>query len=178
MGLLQYKDLTGIGIATIFSMALQWGHIMVSQITSGLIACSTVCSSWLPIEYQSFALLALCEGNSTVTVKVSCQKGPTRHAYAWQIGLFWQDTLVRWFPSQRTSYIESIFMLGHCHGKSNTWIMGSPMPAYFLQCFSGYQYFYVTCVYLSSSNYCCDPMFTIVILVIGLTHLKHKGRKY
>ena len=24
---------------------------------------------------------------------VSCQKGPTRHAYAWQIGLFWQDTL-------------------------------------------------------------------------------------
>ena len=27
--------------------------------------------------------------NSTV----SCQKGPTRHAYAWQIGPFWQDTL-------------------------------------------------------------------------------------
>ena len=24
---------------------------------------------------------------------VSCQKGPTRHAYAWQIGPFWQDTL-------------------------------------------------------------------------------------
>ena len=24
---------------------------------------------------------------------VSCQKGPTRHAYAWQIGSFWQDTL-------------------------------------------------------------------------------------
>ena len=24
---------------------------------------------------------------------VSCQKGPTRHVYAWQIGLFWQDTL-------------------------------------------------------------------------------------
>ena len=23
---------------------------------------------------------------------VSCQKGPTRHAYAWQIGPFWQDT--------------------------------------------------------------------------------------
>ena len=21
------------------------------------------------------------------------QKGPTRHAYAWQIGPFWQDTL-------------------------------------------------------------------------------------
>ena len=24
---------------------------------------------------------------------VSCQKGPTRHAYAWQIGPFWQDTI-------------------------------------------------------------------------------------
>ena len=24
---------------------------------------------------------------------VSCQKGHTRHAYAWQIGPFWQDTL-------------------------------------------------------------------------------------
>ena len=24
---------------------------------------------------------------------VSCQKGSTRHAYAWQIGPFWQDTL-------------------------------------------------------------------------------------
>ena len=25
--------------------------------------------------------------------KVCCQKGPTHHAYAWQIGPFWQDTL-------------------------------------------------------------------------------------
>ena len=25
--------------------------------------------------------------------RVSCWKGPTRHAYAWQIGPFWQDTL-------------------------------------------------------------------------------------
>ena len=24
---------------------------------------------------------------------VSCQKGHTRHAYAWQIGPFWQDAL-------------------------------------------------------------------------------------
>ena len=27
---------------------------------------------------------------------VSCQKGPTRHAYALQIGPFWQDTLDIW----------------------------------------------------------------------------------
>ena len=25
--------------------------------------------------------------------RVSCQKGPARHVYAWQIGPFWQDTL-------------------------------------------------------------------------------------
>ena len=25
--------------------------------------------------------------------RVSCQKGPTRHAYAWQIRPFWQDNL-------------------------------------------------------------------------------------
>ena len=25
--------------------------------------------------------------------RVSCQKGPTHHAYAWQIGPSWQDTL-------------------------------------------------------------------------------------
>ena len=38
--------------------------------------------------------------------RVSCQKGPTRHAYAWQIGPFWQDTLdiavrrlVTWCPA-------------------------------------------------------------------------------
>ena len=27
---------------------------------------------------------------------VSCPNGPTRHAYAWQIGPFWQDTLEMW----------------------------------------------------------------------------------
>ena len=27
---------------------------------------------------------------------VSYQKGPTRHAYAWQIGPFWQDSLEIW----------------------------------------------------------------------------------
>ena len=30
---------------------------------------------------------------STYMSRVSCQKGPTRHACAWQIGPFWQDTL-------------------------------------------------------------------------------------
>ena len=30
---------------------------------------------------------------------VCCQKGPTRHAYTWQTGPFWQDTLVFNFPT-------------------------------------------------------------------------------
>ena len=35
---------------------------------------------------------------------VSCQKGPTRHAYAWQIGPIWQDTLDIWcVPSEMAS---------------------------------------------------------------------------
>ena len=31
--------------------------------------------------------------DADIILMVSCQKGPTRHAYAWQIGPFWQDTL-------------------------------------------------------------------------------------
>ena len=36
----------------------------------------------------------LCLRMADRTLLVSCQKGPTRYAYAWQIGPFWQDTLV------------------------------------------------------------------------------------
>ena len=32
-------------------------------------------------------------GNNADISRVSRQKGPTRHGYAWQIGPFWQDTL-------------------------------------------------------------------------------------
>ena len=34
---------------------------------------------------------------------VACQKGPTRHAYAWQIGPFWQDTLAKWDTTLRSA---------------------------------------------------------------------------
>ena len=34
-----------------------------------------------------------CTVSLTHISMVSCQKGPTRHAYAWQIGPFWQDTI-------------------------------------------------------------------------------------
>ena len=35
----------------------------------------------------------ICRWQPTQILMVSCQKGPNRHDYAWQIGPFWQDTL-------------------------------------------------------------------------------------
>ena len=37
--------------------------------------------------------------------RVSCQKGPTRHACAWQIGPFWQDTL-DWRGEAGTKWLQ------------------------------------------------------------------------
>ena len=31
-------------------------------------------------------------------------EGPTRHAYAWQIGPFWQDTIDLWVPDPQMNY--------------------------------------------------------------------------
>ena len=40
-----------------------------------------------------FGTVVICYTyNDRITI-VFCQKGPTRHAYAWQIGPFWQDIL-------------------------------------------------------------------------------------
>ena len=51
--------------------------------------------------------------------RVSCQKGPTCHAYAWQIGPFWQDTLdmgclfsIHWKPVTTTYGDDSVMRLG------------------------------------------------------------------
>ena len=65
------------------------------------------------------------EKNVTSTVlshqmsMVSCHTGPTRHAYAWQIGPFWQDTIdvcmvlscftLFWFY-----YLRSVLAFGYC----------------------------------------------------------------
>ena len=38
-------------------------------------------------------LISVAKRGTKATSRVSCQKGPTRHAYAWQIRLFWQDTV-------------------------------------------------------------------------------------
>ena len=59
-----------------FFQALSW-HF--TENTSLINMNSTIC----PQTFMTFGY------NS----KVSCKKGPTRHAYAWQIGPFWQDTL-------------------------------------------------------------------------------------
>ena len=41
---------------------------------------------------------------------VSCKKGPTRHAYAWQIGPFWKDTLDMLLDNWYTFNTEKVFM--------------------------------------------------------------------
>ena len=45
------------------------------------------------IAYTKKRRIHLQRHDVTKISRVSCQKGPTRHAYAWQIGPFWQDTL-------------------------------------------------------------------------------------
>ena len=45
---------------------------------------------------------------NTFKSRISCQKGPTRHAYAWQIGPFWQDTLEMFHDNKVNSLITCI----------------------------------------------------------------------
>ena len=48
----------------------------------------TLSNTLLPIRRYAIA----CTNDTTISM-VSCQKGPTRIAYAWQIGPFGQDTI-------------------------------------------------------------------------------------
>ena len=57
------------------------GTIMLSQLFNDFML-------WQQDKYQGECFVVIS--------RVSCQKGPTRHAYAWQIGPFWQDTLDIW----------------------------------------------------------------------------------
>ena len=52
-----------------------------------------------PMKYNIYRYISM----------VSCQKGPTRHAYAWQIGPFWQDTLD--MLDTFICYMTSVFFL-------------------------------------------------------------------
>ena len=47
---------------------------------------------------------------------VSCQKDPTRHAYAWHIGTFGQDTLELW-KNGPCKYAQKWFFLVFCCDK-------------------------------------------------------------
>ena len=52
-----------------------------------------------PILGDTWKLQTLfCLPSVFLISRVSCQKGPTRHAYAWQIGPIWQDTLDTVYP--------------------------------------------------------------------------------
>ena len=70
----------------------------VTQYTDGLV-CHHV--SIRLIEGTRWRIILVCRQHFTVwsveaifyISRVSCQKGPTRHANAWQKGPFWQDTL-------------------------------------------------------------------------------------
>ena len=56
------------------------------------------CSLWHFFHINSFKMKTmwwLIPMTNSHKSMVSRQKGPTRHAYSWQIGPFWQDTLER-----------------------------------------------------------------------------------
>ena len=53
-------------------------------------------------------------------LRVSCQKGPTCHAYAWQIGPFWQDILEHILHSDGELTFNQ-FSHQHWVSKNNLW---------------------------------------------------------
>ena len=55
---------------------------------------------------------------------VSCQKGPTRHANAWQIGPLWQDTLDMLTSDLLHNLTESHTILQHTTELSTTLQLG------------------------------------------------------
>ena len=48
--------------------------------------------NWPLPQHNNVQIMCIIIGVYRIS-RVSCKKGPTRHAYAWQIGHFWQDTL-------------------------------------------------------------------------------------
>ena len=67
--------------------------------------------SFKKIHFETASILSrpqCVKGRDSVSLSsmVSLQKGPTRHAYAWQIGPFWQDTLVM---TSSCSYLPQIY---------------------------------------------------------------------
>ena len=79
-----------------------WDGLLVKGTVSGYV------TEMNDIAKYMMLYSACLRGNTfplIISIYVSCQKGPNRHAYAWQIGPFWQDTLVLWWKS---SYVRDL----------------------------------------------------------------------
>ena len=55
-----------------------------------------------------------------ITSMASCQKGPNHHAYAWQLGPFWQDTLDMWKLVSKSEHGVGWGLIPLCHSFSQT----------------------------------------------------------
>ena len=65
-------------------------------------------------------LVGLLDGN-IIKSMVSCQKGPTCHAYAWQIGPFWQDTFKMSYPFAKMIWVHSSLLVRPEYVKRQCW---------------------------------------------------------
>ena len=59
----------------------------------GTVECDASIMDGRTFHYGAVGAMAGKPGKHEDNLRVSCQKGPICHAYAWQIGPFWQDTL-------------------------------------------------------------------------------------
>ena len=66
-------------------------HNMYSAIYTYKIITTSTSGHWIKCIIATFPQHILSHNESIS--RVSCKKGPTHHAYAWQIGPYWQDTL-------------------------------------------------------------------------------------
>ena len=72
----------------------KWNKILLMQ---RLVSSAVTVVMWSELSHKD-QLLWLSLNLPAQISMVSCQKGPTRRAYAWQIGPFWQDTIdICWY---------------------------------------------------------------------------------
>ena len=109
----------------LFTLALntvKWLRLLMNQRPYEPHKFSIIAHHWVMIVDLDFCqrldgVLGTLIGEILRTIMVSCQKGPTWHAYAWQIGPFWQDTLELkcvLIPEHSCSHIECIKNIYTC----------------------------------------------------------------
>ena len=80
---LPFKPMLGIALQRKFGMVMYFDHLLdCFDFDYTLWIIQSLQWTWACMAWKWFYIS-----------RVSCQKGPTRHAYACQIGPFWQDTL-------------------------------------------------------------------------------------